>query len=232
MIILAIDTAANLCAAAIHDNDGEHGDGERGRCVIDLGKGHAERLFEVIAAAQEQAGTAYGDLDAVAVSIGPGSFTGVRVGVATARGLSLALKIPAIGVSTLEALAWEARETAGRRPVLVAIKGSGDRLFVAGFDAGGTQTHAPAAMSAAEAAAMVTPDILVAGSGAAALADATARPLDATLDGNTADIAAFARLGLAKSAANPDRIAARPKPLYLREADAKPQAGFALARKG
>lgn len=227
MILLAIDTAANLCAAAVHD-----GNGERGRCVLDLGKGHAERLFEVIAAAQDEAGITYGDLGAIAVSIGPGSFTGVRVGVATARGLALALKIPAIGVSTLEALAEEARQTAGPRPVLVAIRSSGDRLFVAGYDADGAPIHPPAAMTSPEAAGLITPDILVAGSGAAAVAEAAGRPLETALDQNTADIAAFARLGLAKSAANPDIVGTRPKPLYLREADAKPQAGFALARKG
>ena len=57
---------------------------------------------------------AFAGLGAVAVSVGPGSFTGVRVGVSVARGLALALKIPAAGVSTLEALAFEAREFIGR----------------------------------------------------------------------------------------------------------------------
>src|SRR5690606_26839604 len=106
MRLLAIDTAANLCAACVFDTDA----GELGRAVLDLGKGHAEHLIGVIDDALKAAGTAYDDLDAIAVSVGPGSFTGVRVGVATTRGLELALKVPAVGVSTLEALEYERRD--------------------------------------------------------------------------------------------------------------------------
>ncbi|MBE0692228.1 MAG: tRNA (adenosine(37)-N6)-threonylcarbamoyltransferase complex dimerization subunit type 1 TsaB, partial [Aquamicrobium sp.] len=84
MRLLAIDTAADLCAACVRDTDG----GERGRSVLDLGKGHAEHLMGVIEAALREAGCGFADLDAVAVSVGPGSFTGVRVGVAAARGLA------------------------------------------------------------------------------------------------------------------------------------------------
>ncbi len=88
---------------------------ERGRSVIDIGKGHAEHLMAVVEAAMKQAGVEYSDLGAVAVSVGPGSFTGVRVGVSAARGFAMALKIPAIGVTTLEAIAAEAREHFGAR---------------------------------------------------------------------------------------------------------------------
>src|SRR4051794_26516035 len=100
MKILAIDTAANLCAACVFDGDADR---ELGRSVRDIGKGHAEVLMDVIAEALAAAGAAFGDLDAVAVAVGPGSFTGIRVGVSVARGLALAQKIPAAGVSTLDA---------------------------------------------------------------------------------------------------------------------------------
>ncbi|TIR96638.1 MAG: tRNA (adenosine(37)-N6)-threonylcarbamoyltransferase complex dimerization subunit type 1 TsaB, partial [Mesorhizobium sp.] len=115
MKLLAIDCAANLCAACVHDADAGI---ELGRQVLDLGKGHAEHLMAVIEAALKASGIGYQGLDAVAVSIGPGSFTGLRVGVSTARGLALALKIPAIGVTTLEALAAEAANAFPGRAVL------------------------------------------------------------------------------------------------------------------
>ena len=87
MTLLAIDTSASLCAAAIFD-----GDRELSRSVLDLGKGHAEHLMAVIDRALKTAKLGYDALQAIAVAIGPGSFTGVRVGVSTARGLALALK--------------------------------------------------------------------------------------------------------------------------------------------
>ena len=119
MILLAIDCAASLCASCVWDSDAGR---ELGREVRDLGKGHAEHLMEVIGLALERAGKAYADLGRIAVSIGPGSFTGVRVGVATARGLALALKVPAVGVTTLEALAAAVREAVdGAGTVMAAI---------------------------------------------------------------------------------------------------------------
>ena len=107
MKLLAIDTAAGPCAACVFDT----GSGEViGREVRDIGKGHAEQLMSVIDAAMRQASIGFAELGAVAVSVGPGSFTGVRVGVAAARGLALALKVPAIGVTTLEAIAADAND--------------------------------------------------------------------------------------------------------------------------
>ncbi len=202
MIFLAIDTAANLCAACVCDTQG----GERGRAVLDLGKGHAEHLMAVIEEALAAAGCAYADLDAVAVSVGPGSFTGVRVGVSAARGLALALGIPAVGVSTLEALAAEARGDTPRA-VLARVEAGRGQAYVAAYAADGAPTFGPAAVTVEEADAM-TADTLAAGT--------------------TADIAVYARLAAAKLAAG---HAEKPKPLYLRDADAKPQGSFALPRK-
>ncbi|MEO3386572.1 tRNA (adenosine(37)-N6)-threonylcarbamoyltransferase complex dimerization subunit type 1 TsaB [Mesorhizobium sp. CAU 1741] len=208
MRILAIDTAAALCAACVYDTQA----GELGRQVLDLGKGHAERLMGVIDAALANAGTAYADIDAIAVSVGPGSFTGVRVGVATARGLALALKRPAIGISTLEALAAEAHEAEPGRPVFVRIEAGRGQAYVAGFGEDGAQTVSPSAVTLEEAERLARDpegQMLVSGK-------------------TTADIITYARLGV-------DRLSSgafeKPKPLYLRDADAKPQAAFALPRK-
>lgn len=206
MRLLAIDTAADLCAACVLDAQG----GERGRAVLDLGKGHAEHLMAVIDAALADAGIAYAGLDAVVVSVGPGSFTGVRVGVAAARGLALALKIPAVGVTTLEALAREAARPG--LPVIATIEAGRGQAYVAAFSSAGELTFGPAAL-------------------ALAAADELVRDREDTVlaAGKTADIATYARLGAEKLAAA--TLPERPKPLYLRDADAKPQDGFALPRK-
>lgn len=206
MRLLAIDTAADLCAACVLDTQG----GEQGRAVLDLGKGHAEHLMAVIDAALADAGIAYAGLDAVVVSVGPGSFTGVRVGVAAARGLALALKIPAVGVTTLEALAREAARPG--LPVIAKIEAGRGQAYVAAFSPAGELTFGPAALALAAADELVR--------------DRRDTVLAA---GKTADIATYARLGAEKLAAG--TLPERPKPLYLRDADAKPQDGFALPRK-
>jgi tRNA threonylcarbamoyl adenosine modification protein YeaZ len=117
MNLLAIDCSASLCAACVYD---AQTDKELGRAVLDLGKGHAEKLMAAVGDALKEAKVGFPDLGAVAVSVGPGSFTGVRVGVSAARGFALALKIPAIGVTTLEALAAEARDAGCRHLVFAS----------------------------------------------------------------------------------------------------------------
>ena len=117
-MILAIDTASTLCAACVWNTDAGR---ELGRCVEDIGKGHAERLMGVIDIALAQAGITYADITAIAVSVGPGSFTGIRVGVSAARGLALALNVPAHGVTTLSAIAETARQEFPDRRIVAAI---------------------------------------------------------------------------------------------------------------
>jgi tRNA threonylcarbamoyl adenosine modification protein YeaZ len=222
MILLTIDCSATLCAACVYDQETER---ELGRKVLDLGKGHAEHLMAVIEEALQQAGAAYADLTAVAVSVGPGSFTGLRVGVATARGLALALKIPAIGVTTLEALAAEARQAFPGRPVLAALDGGRGEIHAALYDESAVLRYGPAAGALEEAVAMASDRrIVLAGSAAPRVAEAAGRAFDTGPTAATADIAVYARLAAAKAPGE------KPKPLYLREADAKPQAGFVLPR--
>ncbi|OQM74831.1 tRNA (adenosine(37)-N6)-threonylcarbamoyltransferase complex dimerization subunit type 1 TsaB [Manganibacter manganicus] len=223
-MILAIDCSASLCAACIYD---ERAGRELGRNVLDLGKGHAEHLLVVIAEALTAAGIAYADLSAIAVSVGPGSFTGVRVGVATARGLALALNIPAIGVTTLEALASEARESFAGRAVLAAMDGGRGEIHAALYDANGSERVAPAVLTlddAIAAAGDLSP-VLV-GTAAQAIAEAAVVDLDIASQAATADIAVYARVAAGKGSDGE-----KPRPVYLREADAKPQAGFVLPRR-
>ncbi|HEV7253222.1 MAG TPA: tRNA (adenosine(37)-N6)-threonylcarbamoyltransferase complex dimerization subunit type 1 TsaB [Mesorhizobium sp.] len=224
-LVLAIDTAADRAAAAVLDaSEGR----EPGRAVEVMATGHAERLMAVIAEALRQAGVGYADLGRIAVSVGPGSFTGVRVGVATGRGLALALSVPAVGVSTLEALAAEARsQTASAHPVLTALDGGRDTVFAAAFDEEGAVLREPTAVGLEEAVAWareIRP--ILAGTAAARLAAALPDlALPVGPQAPTADIAVFALLGAAKS------VHGKPKPLYLRPPDAKPQAGFILPRR-
>ena len=107
MLILAFDTATDVATSALVD-DGE---------VLGERTSRARTLLEDVDALLRQGGARPADVDALAVGIGPGSFTGVRVGLATARGLALALGIPAAGVSTLAALAAGAP---GAMPVIDA----------------------------------------------------------------------------------------------------------------
>ena len=223
MKLLAIDCAASLCAACVYD--AAEGN-ELGRQVLDLGKGHAEHLMAVIEAALRASGIGYRDLSAIAVSIGPGSFTGLRVGVSAARGLALALKIPAIGVTTLEALAAEAAAIFPGRAVLAALDAGREEIHAAVYDKALALTYGPAVTNLVEAAAMAQrADAVLAGTAASLIATAAGHALDAGPAAPTADIATYARLAAAKGPGE------RPKPLYLRSADAKPQAGFILPRQ-
>ena len=224
MKLLAIDTAAELCAACVYEGDSAR---ELGRQVLDIGKGHAETLMGVIERALAAAQTGYHDLEGIAVSVGPGSFTGVRIGVATARGLALALKVPAVGVTTLAGIALEARQTFPARSVMSVLDARREELYVAIYGLDGAVLVPPAIMHAEDAARLANEHgFVLSGSGADVVRDAARVPLDIAGRERTADIASYAAL-----AAAGDPAAEKPRPLYLRGADARPQEGFALPRR-
>nr|WP_314090409.1 tRNA (adenosine(37)-N6)-threonylcarbamoyltransferase complex dimerization subunit type 1 TsaB [uncultured Shinella sp.] len=212
MIVLAIDTAGTGCSAALYDSNREIVLGAAG---ADIGRGHAERLMEFVDGALAAAGLDLPAIDRIAVTIGPGSFTGIRVGVAAARGLALALGIPAVGVSTLSALA---ADRSG--PLLVAIDAKRDEVYWQAFAADGSEATQPAIATVEEARAIAQAhDGDIAGSASALLREEAAVGTDGV------DIATVARIGACLDPQNH-----LPKPLYLRGPDAKPQAGFAIRR--
>jgi len=102
MRILAIDTATEACSAAVLTETALVG------VSREVGRGHAEHILEMVDTVLRQAGMTLAMLDGIAASVGPGSFTGVRIGVSVAQGLAFGAGLPAVGVNTLEALAWPA----------------------------------------------------------------------------------------------------------------------------
>ncbi|MBZ9821982.1 tRNA (adenosine(37)-N6)-threonylcarbamoyltransferase complex dimerization subunit type 1 TsaB [Mesorhizobium sp. CA4] len=223
MKLLAIDCAASLCAACVYDAGAGK---ELGREVRDLGKGHAEHLMAVIETALQAGGIGYPDLDALTVSVGPGSFTGLRVGVSAARGLALALKIPAIGVTTLEALAAEGASAFPGRAVFAALDAGREEIHAALYDEVLAETYGPSVVTLSGATTMaVNAEAVLVGTAAPQLAEMAGRAFDTGPVAATADIATYARLASIREPGE------KPKPLYLRGADAKPQAGFILPRQ-
>jgi tRNA threonylcarbamoyladenosine biosynthesis protein TsaB len=169
MIILAFDCAGGACSAAVMRDGTALARQSRAQT-----HGQAEVLLPMVQATLAEAGLRYGDLHAIATTLGPGSFTGLRAGLAAARGLALATGLPAIGISTLEAAAHgvSPQEREGSN-VLVAIDTRRDDLFVQGF-AEDLRELAPASVATAtDAAANAPPGPLVlAGDATAPLAAA------------------------------------------------------------
>lgn len=221
MRLLAIDTAYEACSVGISG-----GAGSPLRISEKIGRGHAERLMTMIEAAMQDAGLAFRDLDRIAVVVGPGSFTGVRVGIAATRGLALVSKTPVVGISTLAALAESARGTAGMVPVLAVIDARRDEIYAQAFAADAAPLGPPSVVSAGEAALMLSDGMQLAGSGADLVATAAGRAAPIIHRDASPDIAAVLRLGLAAPSSS-----VPPKPLYLRPPDAKPQAAAKVARR-
>ncbi len=156
-------------------------------------------------------------LDLIAVTTGPGSFTGLRTGLAAARGLALAGGIPLLGVTSFEAAAETARGEAGRRPLVVALESKREELFLQCFDDAGPGKPALVA-PAAWCGFVPRTAFVLAGDGAQRLAAALGRA-DATIApaAGPVDAAIVARLGGARW--RPGTRPAPPAPLYLRAPD-------------
>jgi tRNA threonylcarbamoyl adenosine modification protein YeaZ len=227
MRVLAIDTALEACSAAVLDL-------ERGGIVasetIPMVRGHAEALMPLIARVMDLAEAEFAGLDRISVTTGPGSFTGLRVGISAARGLALASGKPAIGLSTLSGFAAPHIAEDDTSNVVVAIDARHDHVYLQIFGTNGRTIVAPriAPLREAVRAAMTAPARLV-GSGANLLAAVWPKNAEQPLlieQRSAPDIAWIARLGAAAA----DGYAS-PKPLYLRAPDAQPQDAARLPRR-
>lgn len=227
MIVLAIDTSGEACAAAVYDSASDRVLGEISETI---GRGHAERLMAVIAEAMARAGTSHDDLDRISVATGPGSFTGIRVGVATARGFALGLSLPVTGASVLDALVACIREREDGRIAVLLEAGRGECYGLATFDtalARAGEAFIANEHALADIPQFKDPGLILGGDCAARLAGTGQLCGRVVNDSPIAPIAMLARLG---AAADPEAAPARP--LYLRKPDAKPQEGFAVSRAG
>src|ERR1700724_4063210 len=133
MRILAIDTALEACAAGII----EMPDRVLAEESVAMARGHAEALMPLLARVMNRAALGFPDLDRIAVTVGPGSFTGLRVGIAAARGIALAAGKPAVGLSTLSAFAAPHLAEDETVPVLAAIDARHEHVYLQVFAAGG-----------------------------------------------------------------------------------------------
>jgi tRNA threonylcarbamoyladenosine biosynthesis protein TsaB len=219
MLILAIDTALDACAACVLDTDAARVIAQESQAMK---RGHAEALMPLIGRVIKESGVAFAALDRIAVTTGPGSFTGLRVGLSAARGIALAANKPVVGLSTLTAYAAPVVGQNAAQPVLSAIDARHDQVYfqVVSGDGGSLMRPRVAPIEEALGAAQFGAAHLV-GNAAKILADRW--PADAAppfkVDPQPApDIAWLAWLGAAVS---PDIAPARP--YYLRAPDAKPQ---------
>jgi tRNA threonylcarbamoyladenosine biosynthesis protein TsaB len=209
MVLLALDTAQDATQVALVDATG----GVLGRASEPMATGHAEALVPLVATTLADAGLAHADITKIAVDIGPGTFTGVRIALSAARALALALGVPAVGVGSLEALA----EEAGPVQDLVAIVDARrSEVYVQDFSRGEALGEPELIAVDALAARHLRPRVAI-GSGAPLLA-AHVPGLAVIHDRPFPDILAIARIGLARPAG------AAPRPHYIRAPDAKPQA--------
>jgi tRNA threonylcarbamoyladenosine biosynthesis protein TsaB len=226
MRVLAIDTALEACAAGVFDTEGRRHLASESRA---MGRGHAEALMPMLARVMDAAGLDFSDLDRIAVTVGPGSFTGLRVGIAAARGIALAAGKPVVGVSTLAAHAAPHRIPGETRTVVAAIDAHHGRLYFQVFSADRRNPPAPVLGQADDAVrAVPSGQVILAGSGAVPLAavwPASGSP--PVIDARRApELACIAWLGAVADAAR-----AVAKPLYLRAADARPQDAARLPRR-
>ncbi|MEQ1771088.1 MAG: tRNA (adenosine(37)-N6)-threonylcarbamoyltransferase complex dimerization subunit type 1 TsaB [Devosia sp.] len=195
--LLAIDTAAPRLGLALL----------RGEAVDVLDEpmttGQAERLFPAIAELLARSGTTYADLTRIAVTTGPGSFTGLRIGLSAARGLGLALGIPVIGLGSLAAISLGAEPLA---PLVVLLDARRGEAYTQHFSAPGQPIDGPQLMKLEDAQLRVPSSI---------------KPVTDP----TVDMAAFARYAVAL-----DPVLFPPEAAYIRDADAKPQEKFRVPR--
>jgi tRNA threonylcarbamoyladenosine biosynthesis protein TsaB len=222
--VLAFDSAGSGCSAAVL-----HEGGIAAQRAAPMARGQAEALMPMIAAVLAEARLAIEALDLVAVTVGPGAFTGLRIALAAAHGLGLAAGLPVLGITSFAAVAAQVPvEARGGRALVVALDSRRDELYLQAFGTDGSPEGPGALVPPTEFAAWV-PDraLILAGDGAPRLAAALGpRPLSIAPGPGIADAADVARL--AAAAWRPGFRPPRPRPLYLRAPDTtEPRRGLA-----
>lgn len=223
--VLAIDTSGAACSVALAVS------GELRAAASRPGRtGHSELLMDMVAQTLQEARLAFADLARIAVTVGPGSFTGVRIGLAAARGFAVTTGCPVVGVSTLEVTAAAAARDAGLAPGTVLRVISDARrgeVYWQDFEAGPAWWRLmPLTPPAVQPLAAMP--ALPAGAARTGSGLALTQPLDEITDiagQDVPDAAALAHLGAASTLPTPYMP---PRPLYLRAPDAKLPGGRAV----
>jgi tRNA threonylcarbamoyladenosine biosynthesis protein TsaB len=220
MLILAIDTALDACAAVVLDTDKNKAIAQESAAMK---RGHAEALMPLVARVMKESGVGFAGLDRVAATTGPGSFTGLRVGLSAARGIALAAGKPVVGITTLTAYAAPHVSEHGENPIVSAIDARHDHVYLQVVTGHGEALLTPrvASMEEALAASRFGAPHLV-GNAAGMLAERW--PKDAAAPVKVDQQAAPDIVWVAWLAAAVDPAVATPRPLYLRAPDAKPPA--------
>ena len=219
-LILALDSASSTCSVVV-----AAGDRVLANHRIECMHGQAERLLPMVDAAMRRAGVLAAALDVVAATVGPGSFTGIRVGLAAAHGIALAVRAQLIGVTSFEAVAAAVAHSdqGGAGFLLVALESRREDLYIQFFDSHGTPAAEPAAVmpDALRAAADTVIDaapLLIAGDAAhRAAAVLSDRPEITLLSGPSSTADGVLRAALRRFGSGERLGAARP--LYLRPPD-------------
>ena len=231
MNILALDTCMAACSAAVARI--EAGDPQLFRAYERRERGHAEAIVPMILDVMAKSGLGFGELDRLAVTIGPGSFSGVRIGVATARGLALASGLSTVGMTTLQVMAGQVLESGAHGEadcIAIAHDARRGELYLGLFDCHGSPLSEPMVVPLADALNLLPHSgVVVAGSGGPLLAEAargSGRDLATVMPDLLPDAA-----NLALSAATQPVSTEPVRPLYLRPPDAKPQSGQSVPRQ-
>jgi tRNA threonylcarbamoyladenosine biosynthesis protein TsaB len=229
MNILALDTSLGACSAAVL----RAADGVRTLEArqVEMPRGHAEALMPMVETVLAESGLKPRDLDLIAATVGPGSFTGVRIAIAAARGLALVTNAKLFGTDSLAVMA-QAALGAGAKPhgpFAVAVDARRGMFYFGLFDARGSALEGPLLLAPDEAARLLPASLTLAvGSGAVLLAGAAAARahlLEAAMADLQPSAAALADIALCADGASEVL-----RPLYLRPPDAKPQ-GPAVERR-
>ena len=218
MLILAIDTALDACAAGVLDTDA-------GKLIAQqsepMKRGHAEALMPLIARVMKESGIAFAGLDRIAVTTGPGGFTGLRVGLSAARGIALAANKPVVGLTTLTAYAAPVVSQNLEQPVISAIDARHDQVYFQVVSGDGNPLIRPRVAPIEEAlgaSRFGAPHLVGNAAGILSQRWPADAPPPFKVDAQGApDITWVAWLGAAVS---PNTAPARP--FYLRAPDAKP----------
>jgi tRNA threonylcarbamoyladenosine biosynthesis protein TsaB len=218
-VVLAFDTAGSACSVAVG-----RGDSLLGAERQAMRHGHAEALLPMIGRVMKAAGLAPTDIDGVAVSVGPGGFTGIRAGIAAAHGLALGRDAPLLGITSFAAVAAPILLTGAR--LLVALDSRRADFYVQLFDPSGVPITEPAAIPPEQLCAWIgEAPVRVAGDAADTAAAVLSAHRDVELVANSAP---DARGVLAAIRCWPERTDPMAHPLYLRP----PDVSFPKAQRG